>query len=268
MGLEIGLFLDEDCLMYTPKLSFADIMEDADTTYYGMISDVVEFTFTNDGIECYDPDIVWYNQVDYYYEQMEAAENNDDDAAEDDDEEEDEDEEEPEAAEWCQDIVQEDIAVDINDCGGYEADDEDDDENNGDDDYAAVYDWYRFELTADQSEDIGAVCTVYQTSFGAAANDDAAAAADDGEEYDGYTPHTVYNGDNGGLFNYERGNDGNNEFDFFGLSTNAIIIVSTVVFAVAVVGVAAVMFLKKKSGEGGSTDKKKPLMNDGDGAMA
>merc|ERR1712238_513854 len=28
-GLEVGLFLDEECLMYTSKLAFADIMQEA-----------------------------------------------------------------------------------------------------------------------------------------------------------------------------------------------------------------------------------------------
>merc|ERR1712238_538801 len=118
-GLEVGLFLDEECLMYTSKLAFADIMQDADNTYYNMISDVVEFTFTNEGIECYNTEVVWYNEVDYYYEQMEAAENGDDEEEEEEDDE--EEEEEPEAAEWCQELVQEDVAVDVADCGGYEA---------------------------------------------------------------------------------------------------------------------------------------------------
>merc|ERR1711957_710371 len=129
---------------YSSKLAFSDIMQDADTTYFNMISDVVEFTFTNDGIECYNPEIVWYNEVDYYYEQMEAAENG-----------EEEEEEEEEAAEWCQELVQEDVAVDIDDCGGYEAEEAED----SDDDYAAKYDWFKSELTQEQSEAIGAVCT-------------------------------------------------------------------------------------------------------------
>merc|ERR1712048_665386 len=126
----------------------------------------------------------WYNEVDYYYEQMEKAENGEEDEEEDDGEE-------PEAAEWCEELVQEDAAVDIYDCGGYEAEEEE----NNDDDFAAKYDWYNFELTADQAEGIGAVCSIYT----------AVAAYDDAGEYSGYTPYTVYNGENGALFNYERG---------------------------------------------------------------
>jgi len=242
-GLEIGIFLDEDCLMYTPKLSFSEIMQDADTTYYNMISDVVEFTFTNDGIECYDPEIVWYNEVDYYYEQMENADNDDEE------EEEEDDGEEPEAAEWCQELVQEDIAVDIADCGNYEAEEED----NEDDDYADKYDWYQFELTADQSDEIGAVCTFYTTAF--EANDDAVA----GDGYSYYTPHTVYNDENGNLFNYERGSADESS----GMSGGAIF--GIIVLVVVVAGGAAAFFMKKS---GDSGEKKKPLINENEGTMA
>merc|ERR1711966_223085 len=191
---------------YTPKLGFADIMQDGDNTYYSMISDVVEFTFTNDGIECYDPEIVWYNEVDYYYEQMEAAENGEEEVEEE--------------------------------------------ENDGDDDYASKYEWYQFEISQEQSDEIGAVCTVYTT---APANDDAAANGG----Y--YTPHTVYNGDNGNLFNYERGNSKNSN----GMSGSAIF--GLIIVFVAVVGGAAAFMMKKS---GGSADKKKPLINENEGTMA
>jgi len=240
-GLEIGLFLDEDCYMYSSKLAFSDIMQDADTTYFNMISDVVEFTFTNDGIECYNPEIVWYNEVDYYYEQMEAAENGE----EEEEEEEEDDGEAPEAAEWCQELVQEDVAVDIDDCGGYEAEEAED----SDDDYAAKYDWFKSELTAEQSEAIGAVCTVYTSE---ASNDDA-----DGSSSSGYTPHTVYNGENGSLFNYDKASSGNG-----GMSGGAIF--GVILLLVCVAGGAAAFFTKKS---GSNADKKKPLINE-EGTMA
>lgn len=239
-GLEIGLFLDDKCLMYTPKLGFSDIMQDYDNTYYSMISDVVEFTFTNDGIECYDPEIVWYNEVDYYYEQMEAAEN-----GEEEEEEEEEDNGDPEAAEWCQELVQEDVAVDIYNCGGYEGNDGE----NKDDDFAAQYKWYNFELQAEEADEIGAVCTVYTT----------VPSYDDAGAFSGYTPHTVYNGENGSLFNYERGNSNDSE----GMSGGAIF---GIIILVAAVGGAAAFFFVKKSGAAG--DKKKPLINESDGTMA
>merc|ERR1711935_765965 len=122
-GIEIGLFMDDECTMYTTKLSFKDVMQTADMTYYNMVSDIVEFTFTNDGIECYNPEVTWYNEVDYYYEQMEQAQNGEEEGEQDDNEE----EEELEAAEWCQDLIDEDSAVDLYDCD-YEAEEEQEDE--------------------------------------------------------------------------------------------------------------------------------------------
>lgn len=245
-GLEIGLFLDEDCLMYSPKLAFKDIMEDNDSTYYSMISDVVEFTFTNEGIECYDPEVVWYNEVDYYYEQMEAAENGEEE------EEEEEDEEEPQAAEWCQEIVQEDAAVDIYDCSGYAAEEEEE----NDDDYVANYNWYTFELYANQADEIGAVCTVYNTEEQAYEGDDA--YVQNGKS-SGYTPHTVYNGENEGLFNYEKASEQSQ-----GMSSGAIFAI--VALVVAIVGGGAYFMMSKS---GGSGDKKKPLISgEGEGTLA
>merc|ERR1711865_927615 len=119
-----------------------------------------------------------------------------------------------------------------------------------DDDYASKYEWYQFEISQEQSDEIGAVCTVYTTL---PANDDAAANGG----Y--YTPHTVYNGDNGNLFNYERGNSKNSN----GMSGSAIF--GLIIMFVAVVG-GAVAFMMKKSG--GSADKKKPLINENEGTMA
>lgn len=217
-----------------------------------MISDVVEFTFTNEGIECYNPEVVWYNKVDYYYEQMEAAENGEDEEEEEDEE----DEEDPEAAEWCQEIVQEDTAVDIYDCGGYEAEEQDDEDENNDDENnnAANYEWYTYELYAEEVDDIGAVCTAFNTEE--VAQDDDSYVYNGKKE--GYTPHTVYNGENAGLFNYEKATDGSNGMSGWG-------IFGIIVLVAGLVGAGAFVFMKKSSGSSG---KKQPLINDNEGTMA
>jgi len=248
-GLEIGLFLDEDCTLYTPKIAFKSIMQDADKTYYNMISDVVEFTFTNEGIECYNPEITWYNEVDYYYAQMEAAENGDDE----DEEEEDEDEEEevPEAAEWCQELVQEDVSVDLYDCAAYEAEEEEDnDDDEANDDYVASYDWYSFELAEEQIEEIGAVCAVY-TGMIAAANADVDA---DTGGYSNYKPHTTYNPEHENLFNYDQESSTSTGGKVFGY---------ILLFVVVAAGAGA-FFMQKSAG----SDKKKPLISEHEGTMA
>merc|ERR1711865_400640 len=110
---------------------------------------------------------------------------------------------------------------------------EEEEEGNGDDDYASKYEWYQFEISQEQSDEIGAVCTVYTT---APANDD-----------------------NGNLFNYERGNSKNSN----GMSGSAIF--GLIIMFVAVVGGAAAFMMKKS---GGSADKKKPLINENEGTMA
>jgi len=138
-------------------------------------------------------------------------------------------------------LVQEDVSVDVADCGGYEAEEEEE----SDDDYAAQYDWYVFELTANQYEDIGAVCTVYAT--------EGQASDDDDDNGGGYTSHTVYNGDNAGLFNYDKASSSGS-----GMSGGAIFAV--ILLLVACAGGAAAFFMKKS---GGSADKKKPLINEG-----
>jgi hypothetical protein len=243
-GLEIGLFMDDKCTLYSPKLAYKDIMQSADTTYYNMISDVVEFTFTNNGIECYNPEVVWYNEVDYYYEQMEKAQN-----GEEEEEEEEDDGEAPEAAEWCQELVQEDTAVDLYDCGAYEQEEEQNDDANGDD-YVANYDWYSFELTEEQEDDIQAVCAVY-TGMIAAAN---AEVDENTGGYSYYTPRTTFNPEHENLFNYET--EGSK-------SSGGKVFLWILIVAV-VGGGAAAFFMQKQS----SNDKKKPLISEAEGTMA
>merc|ERR1711937_564139 len=199
-GLEIGLFMDNECTLYTPKLSFAQIMQDADKTYYNMISDVVEFTFTNSGIECYNPEVQWYNEVDYYYEQMEKAQN---------------------------------------------GEEEEEEEQQNDDNYV-IYDWYTYELTEQQKDEIGAVCAVY-TGMIAAANSE----SDNNGGYSTYKPHTTYNPEHENLFNYDTGSGKANGGKIFGW----------ILLVVVVGGGAAAFFMQKQAGG----DKKKPLIAETEG---
>jgi len=246
-GLEIGLFLDEDCTLYTPKLPFKDIMQSADKTYYNMISDVVEFTFNNDGIECYNPEVTWYNEVDYYYEQMENAQNGEE---EEEEEEEEDDGEEPEAAEWCQELVDDDAAVDLATCGNYEAEEANDDEDEDQDDAVATYDWYSYELTEEQFEEIGDVCAVYTGMIAAA---DATVDSDTGG-YSAYKPHTTYNPEHENLFNYNNGSNKASGGKIFGW-----------ILLFVVTAGAAVAFAMQK---GSSSAKAQPLISENEGTMA
>lgn len=246
-GVEIGLFMDEDCTLYTPKLAFKDIMQTSDQIYYSMISDVVEFTFTNKGIECYNPEVTWYNEVDYYYEQMEKAQNGEDEEEED----EEEDEEEPEAAEWCADLVGDDAGVNLYDCG-IDADEEqdEDDEEEEQDENAVYYDWYTYELSDEQMDEISSVCAVY-TGMTAAAN---AEVDSNTGSYSTYKPHTTFNPDHETLFDYSKGSSKASGGKIFGW-----------ILLVAVVGGGAAAFFMQKTAAG---DKKKPLISENEGTMA
>jgi hypothetical protein len=229
-GLEIGLFLDDDCLMYTPKVAYKDVMQSADQTYYGMIYDVMEFTFSNDGIECYDPEVVWVNEVDYSYQQNNGEQQQE--------QQQEDNGEAPEAAEWCRELVQDNAAVDLYDCGGYAPEENGNEEG---DDYVYSYGWYSYELTAQNAENIQAVCYVVQNLQG---------------EY-----HTSFNGSHEGLFDYKR----NKKVTKSGMSAGGV--AGIVILVLALVGAAAggMFFLKKKKD---STDKKKPLINEEGGQMA
>ncbi|KAG7370066.1 hypothetical protein IV203_027812 [Nitzschia inconspicua] len=223
-GLEIGLFLDDDCLMYTPKVAYKDVMQTADETYYGMIYDVMEFTFTNDGIECYDPEVVWYNEVDYSYQQQNGEQQQQQQQDEDNGEA-------PEAAEWCRELVKDNAAVNLYDCDGYAPD-----ENGGDegDDHVGTYGWYSYELKAEDSEDIQAVCYIVQNLQG--------------------EHHTSFNSGHTGLFDYKK----NKKNTSSGMSGGGI--AGIVILVLALVGAVAggMFFLKKQD----NADKKKPLINE------
>lgn len=229
-GIEIGLFLDDACLMYTPKIAYKDVMQESDTMFYNMIANVVEFTFTS-VLECYDPEVIFYNEVDYAYQQQNNAEG---------EQEQEQDGEVPEAAEWCQGLMEHDGAVSLADCGGYEEAEEGGEEQEVDvDEYVSEYSWYNYELYAEQSEDLQAVCQVMHAWEG---------------EF-----HTSYNGENGHLFDYKRGKTASSS----GMSGGAI--AGIVLLVLALVGAGAYGFVsyQKKASDG----KKKPLIT-GEGTLA
>lgn len=90
-GIEIGVFMDQDCTLFAPKLSYSSMMTEADTQYFTMTEEIVEYMFTTD-FSCYQPDIEYTNP--YEYQQ------NEDEAAADENQQ----QEDPEAAEWCNNL--------------------------------------------------------------------------------------------------------------------------------------------------------------------
>lgn len=86
-GVEIGVFIDQDCRAYAPKLSFGKMMSTAESQYYVMSEEVVEYMFTND-FSCYQPEIQYTNPYQYVANENEDANQDGNGEA-------------PEASEWC-----------------------------------------------------------------------------------------------------------------------------------------------------------------------
>jgi len=151
-GVEIGVFLDEDCSMYTNQKSFSSVMSYADKEYFQMSSEVVEYMFTSD-FSCYQPEVTYINP---YTEQEEEEE-----------QDENEEYEAPEAAEWCQDLFGGDFdATNLYDCGAEENEDEEEQEEAEEDENLSYYDWYSYQLDADDAEDAQATCEVIKALEG------------------------------------------------------------------------------------------------------
>ena len=88
-GIEIAVFMDQDCTVYAPKLSYGKMMSASDSQYFSMTEEIVEYMFTND-FSCYQPDIEYTNP--YEYQQNDEQANQE------------EQQEDPEAAEWCNNL--------------------------------------------------------------------------------------------------------------------------------------------------------------------
>lgn len=179
-GIEIGLFYDEDCKLYLPNEAYTSYMSYFDQTYQEMTKDIIEFTFSENIISCMESQYIYtvsnngnyqnqqegqnynYNQYNQYQEQNE----------------------EDNIGEWCEGLVDgETTPVDMNSCGVYNYDyNEDQNQNqNGQDQYQYTYDWYSYEITDENSEDMTEVCQTVQSSGDL---------------------HTFYNNNNGNLYSY------------------------------------------------------------------
>jgi hypothetical protein len=229
-GVEIGVFMDEDCTLYTTVKSFTDVMTTADKTYYSMSQEIVQYTFTNQ-FDCQDIEIEYTNPY-----------------AEDQDEEEEEEEDDgeaPEAAEYCADLF--DNTVNMYDCsGGDDGDDEDGNDDGEQDENLYTYEWYSYEISDEDAEDAQAVCKVlngFDTDAGTSKS---------------YKGKTVYDStSSGSLYTYQRANGTG---DMSGGSVFAIVL-----FGLLIVGGIGFFVMSKKS----SDSKRAPLINaNNDGQMA
>jgi hypothetical protein len=230
-GVELAVFLDEDCTVYTTTQSYSALV--AGTYAYQYMyaaADIVVYPFMNE-IDCL------YSE---YASPGDAADGEEDAAAEGDDAE------EPEAQEFCQQLVEN--AVDMATCGGYVAEENNNQDNNQNQDENAVdYSWYTYVVSQEDSENLQAVCKVVESFEG---------------EYSGAHVYTDSDGEGGGsghVYDYKSSNgkgNGMNAGKVFGI-----------IIAIVVLVVAAVMIVQSCGGKRDS--KKVPLVNkNGGGAMA
>jgi len=185
-GVEIGLFLDEECVLYLTNEPYSNYMSYFDQTYIEMTKEIIEFTFSSAVFSCKDQEIVYTTQDISGYNMYNGDYNWDQDDGD--------------VAEWCEDLFEggESVPVDVNTCGMYSNGNNNNQYNDqnyqeyygnyeqqADDDYQYTYSWYRFEIDEESSLDMYSVCTLMKSSGG--------------------DLHTFYNSANGNLYNYGSG---------------------------------------------------------------
>lgn len=182
-GIELGLFYDEECKLYLPNEAYTNYMSYFEQTYQQMTKEIVEFTFSDAVFSCQNQEIVYTTQdMSQYggYYQNQNWENNDNE----------------DVAEWCETLVSGDISspIDMSSCGmGYgnynygNANQRYDNYQNQDqaNQYMYQYDWYRYEISEDDSLDMTEVCKLSKQMGGEL--------------------HTYYNTNNGNMYTYSGG---------------------------------------------------------------
>ena len=180
-GIEIGVFVDDECTIFAPSLSYSNYISYENQQYYALSEEYVEYMFTND-IDCLDQEITYINP----YTEINDDGNQDDNG---------EEEEVAEASEFCKGLFEGDFEPrNLEDCSADEnADDYQYQNQDANNEYN--YDWYTYELSEEQLDDGYEVCTYIQGLEG---------------EYS-----TYYDSESGGtLYNYEKKSQGSNyKFD-------------------------------------------------------
>jgi len=212
-GVEIGMFMDEDCHLYLPNEPYANYMGYYDQTYVSMTKEVVEFTFSNAIFECKDEEVVYTVESVNSYGYGNYNGNNGGDGNGD-------------VAEWCAALFDGDSsATDFVSCGGYNSQyNEDGSYNYGagqnvqekydqyyenqdqdQDQYMYTYSWYRYDIDEELAYDNYEVCLAVMKNGG--------------------NLKTFYNSQNGNIYSYNNANaasssisefmeDTDNDFNF------------------------------------------------------
>jgi hypothetical protein len=229
-GVEVAVFLDEDCTVYTTTQSYSNLVTGTYAyQYMYAAADIVVYPFMND-INCL------YTE---YAKPADAEDGEEEEAAE-------EEEEEPEAQEFCQQLIEN--SVDMATCGGWAEDENqnNNNQNNNNNGDEADYSWYTYVVSQEDSENLQAVCKVVESFEG---------------EYSGahaYTATDEEGGGSGHVYDYKSSNtksNGMNAGKVFGI-----------IIAIVVLVVAAVMIVQSCGGKRDS--KKVPLVNKSNASMA
>lgn len=230
-GIQIGVFVDEDCEIYLPSKAYSSIMSYAETQYYSKSIELVEGVFKNN-FDCDGQEIEYTNAY---------AEAQNEDEEEDDNQDE---ENNYEASEVCQNLWGGDFeALSLSDCGANGDEEEEQDEEEQEEEAAEnQYEWYTYELSQDDLEDGATVCNVVKSLESSHSN--------------------FYDEENGGaMFDYTVANKSKFSNGAGGLSGGGIAFI-VILLVGAAAGAAYVFKGQSKS----SNDKKKaPLIN---GSMA
>jgi len=182
-GVELGLFLDEECVLYMTNEPYSNYMSYFDQTYVQMTKEIIEFTFSNAVLSCKEEEITYTTQQVSQYGMYNYQDWN----GQDDDN----------LAEFCDELISGDYEpVDISSCGAlngnyyqqqynqnyqenYYQQYQQEDENMQ---YQYQYSWYRYEITLENSYDMYSVCQYMK------------------KNEDGL--HTFYNSNNGNMYDY------------------------------------------------------------------
>jgi len=149
-GVEIALFLDEECSIYTSKQSFQNVASEYDQAYMNEAADIITYPFLN-AISCSaESNFLSYQE---YYEmgqnyQYDNANQNQDYG---------------DASEFCQAVFEGGDAggaISLRDCDQDGQEDQQDEENNVYEYSSSDYYWYTFFLSYEDSQDLEATCSL------------------------------------------------------------------------------------------------------------
>jgi len=193
-GVEVGVFMDEECSLYTSLKQYADIMDYNDKYAYYNSQEIVTLPFSQ-SFDC--SENVEYRSP-YGDEEEEQEENNNG--------------EEPEANEYCQRLFDEDT-VDLATCGANGNNNNNNNQNQPQHNYNV--DWYSYVLDNEGADEIWAVCEAIKNFEG------------------NYEPN-VYNPDDSGSFYVypSTGKKGTSPGAIFGIILLVVAVVGVAIYVV------------------------------------